>query len=274
MKSVADLRNGLLRELGLLCLFTEHIVHQVWRLLVLVLLALVFVLFFTRPRRLANRRARRALMAVIPVEIQFEDADPANFSRLDKDHLETLTAEMQKLGFACLRDYTTVIPGKPVQRGFARLLVHRSERCFAEIMATSQAMIGGLPLRVAINSYLEDEWELGTSNVAPKRGHYFQQLPKVLRMRYSDAEPAELFQRHLARRAEILEALHIKIHEDLSIDSYFARIRKRMVERREAMQSHRPLDELSAATTIAAQRSYEWLGDFPKERERQLVRKN
>jgi hypothetical protein len=91
-------------------------------------------------------------------------------------------------------------------------------------------------------------------------------------MRYSDAEPAELLRRHLARRTEILEGLRTNVQLNLSVDPYFARVRKRMVERRQGMQPHQPLDELHAATAIAAQRSYEWLGDFPKERQRRLVR--
>jgi len=248
-------------------------VQQNWPLLGLSFLTLAFVLF-TLYRKLANHKVRLALTAVIPIEIEFEDADPAEFSGLDKEQLARLTEQMEKLGFARLRDYTTKIPGNSAPRGFARLLVHRSEHCFAEIMATSQAVVKGLPPRVAINSYLEGEWDLGTSNVAPERGHYFMQLPRVLRMCYSDAEPAELLRRHLARRTEILEGLRINVQLNLSVDLYFARIRKRMVERCQGVQRHQPLHELHAATAIAAQRSYEWLGDFPEERQRRLVHKS
>jgi hypothetical protein len=173
---------------------------QDWRLLALFFFALAYV-GFTLYRKWANRKVRSALMAVIPTEMQFVSADPAQFTDLNNNELARLTADMEKLGFERLRDYTSQIPGKSTPRGFARLFVHRTERCFAEIMVTGQAMSAGSPSRVAINSYLEQDWDLGTSNVEPNRGHYFMQLPKVLRMRYSDAEPAELLQRHLARRA-------------------------------------------------------------------------
>ena len=241
---------------------------QDWRLLVLAFLALLFVLL-TLYVKFANRKVRKALLKVLPTEIEFASVDPAEFPALDKDELTRLTTEMEKLGFERLRDYTSRFPGKPTPQGFARLMVHRSERSFAEIMATSQAMAKNVSPRVAINSYLENDWDLGTSNVAPERGHYFMQLPQVLRMRYSDAEPAELWKRHLERRAEILEGLNIKPLSDLSVDSYFQRIRKRMAERRQRMQSRQPIDELPAANALAAQRNYEWLGDFPKQCQRQ-----
>jgi hypothetical protein len=241
---------------------------QDWRLLVLAFFALLFVLL-TVYLKFANRKVRHALLKVIPTEIEFASADAAQFPALDKDELARLTSEMEKLGFEWLRDYTSRLPGKPAPRGFARLMVHRPERCFAEIMATSQAIAKNLSPRVAINSFLENDWDLGTSNVAPERGQYFMQLPRVLRMRYSDAEPAELWKRHLERRAEILEGLDIKPLSDLSVDSYFQRIRKRMAERRQRMQSRQPIDELPAATALAGQRHYEWLGDFPKQRQRQ-----
>ena len=247
--------------------------QQDWLLLGLFFLALPFV-FLTLHRKLANRKLRLALTAVIPVEIEFEDADPAKFTGLDREQLAQLTEQMETLGFERLRDYTSRIPGETAPRGFARLLVHRSMHCFAEIIATSQAVMKGLPLRVAINSYLEDEWDLGTSNVAPQLGHYFQQVPRVLRMRYSDAEPAELLRRHLARRAEILEGLGTNVQVDLSMDSYFARVRKRSGERRQAMQRRKPFYELPAAAAIAARRSYEWLGDFPKKRQRRMASNN
>jgi len=240
---------------------------QDWRLWVLAFFALVFVVF-TLNLKFANRKVRAALLAVIPTEVQFESVDPAQFPRLDKNQLAQLTGDMEKLGFEWVRDYTSKVPGKSTPRGFARLFVHRTDRCFAEIMATSQGMDKSLPLSVAINSYLENEWDLGTSNVAPQWGHYYMQLPKVLRMRYSDAGPAELLQRHLARRTEILEGLQIGVLADFSVDSYFARVCKRMVERRERMQRRQPLDELPAADALAAKRSYEWLGAFPKERRR------
>jgi hypothetical protein len=66
----------------------------------------------------------------------------------------------------------------------------------------------------------------------------------------------------------MLEGLHINVLADLSVDSYFDRIRRCMAERRTQMQSRQPLNELSNATALAAQRNDEWLGAFPKERQR------
>jgi hypothetical protein len=59
---------------------------------------------------------------------------------------------------------------------------------------------------------------------------------------------------------------------DLSVENYFARIRKRMAERRESLQHRQPLDELPTADVLAALRSYEWLGAFPKECKRLKAR--
>jgi hypothetical protein len=234
-------------------------------------LAMGFV-FLTLGLKMLNLKVREALVAVLPTEIQFESIDPVELPGLNKEQLAQLTADMEHLGFAWLRDYSVAWPGKSAPRGFARLFLHRQERCFAEIMATAQGMEKGSPLGVAINSYLENEWDLGTSNLALKRGDHFLQLPKVLRMRYPDAAPAELVQRHLVRRREMLDGLHLNILSDLSVENYFARIRKRMAERRESLQRRQPLDELPTADLLAAQRSYEWLGSFPKECKRLKAR--
>jgi hypothetical protein len=242
-----------------------------WLWWVVSVLALVFVLL-TLWLRFLNRKVRKALVAVMPTEIQFESIDPAELPGLNKEQLAQLTANLEHLGFAWLRDYTVTWPGKPAPRGFARLFLHRQERCFAEIMATAQGIEKGLPLGVAINSYLENDWDLGTSNLALKRGDHFMQLPKVLRMRYPDAAPAELLRRHLVRRKEMLDGLHLNILSDLSVENYFARIRKRMAERRESLQHRQPLDELPTADVLAALRSYEWLGAFPKECKRLRAR--
>jgi hypothetical protein len=242
-----------------------------WLWWVLSVIALIFVLL-TLLLKFLNRKVRKALVAVMPTEIQFESIDPAELPGLNKDQLEQWTTDLEHLGFALLRDYTVVWPGKPAPRGFARLFLHRQEQCFAEIMATAQGIEKGAPLGVAINSYLDNDWDLGTSNLALKRGDHFMQLPKVLRMRYPDAAPAELLQRHVVRRKEMLDGLHLNILSDLSVENYFARVRKRMAERRESLQHRQPLDELPTADLLAAQRSYEWLGSFPKERQRLKVR--
>jgi hypothetical protein len=242
-----------------------------WLWWVLSVLALVFVLL-TLLLKFLNRKVRKALVAVMPTEIQFESIDAAELPGLNRDHLAQLTTDLEHLGFAWLRDYTVAWPGKPAPRGFARLFLHRQERCFAEIMATAQGIEKGSPFGVAINSYLDNDWDLGTSNLALKRGDHFMQLPKVLRMRYPGAAPAELLHRHLVRRKEMLDGLHLNIMFDLSVENYFARIRKRMAERRESLQHRQPLDELPTADVLAAQRSYEWLGAFPKECKRLKAR--
>jgi hypothetical protein len=242
-----------------------------WLWWVLSVIALIFVLL-TLLWKFLNRKVRKALVAVLPTEIQFESIDPAELPGLNKDQLAQWTTDLEHLGFAWLRDYTGVWPGKPARSGFARLLLHRQERCFAEIIATAQGMEKGAPLGVAINSYLDNDWDLGTSNLALKRGDHFVQLPKVLRMRYPDAAPAELLRRHLVRRKEMLDGLHLNILFDLSVENYFARATKRMAERRESLQHRQPLDELPTADLLAAQRSYEWLGAFPKERQRLKAR--
>jgi hypothetical protein len=76
--------------------FRSASVQQNWPLLGLPFLTVAFVLF-TLCRKLANRKVRLAITAVIPIEIEFEDADPAEFSGLDKEQLARLTEQMEKL---------------------------------------------------------------------------------------------------------------------------------------------------------------------------------
>ena len=220
-----------------------------------------------------NQEAREKLAAAVPDGIEFVTVDVADVPNLNRSELETLTGKLAALGFVPLLDYRIRMSTKSGLQGFARLFQHPQEKCYAEIQASAQALAKGEKFLVAINSYMDDGWSLGTSNTPTIKAHYFMQLSRVLRMRYPDDPVEQLFARHLERRKQILQDLAISVSPDLSAERYFARARESNSQRREAMKKTNPIGGMIVAEVHVARRTEEWLGDYPAEAKRRRAQR-
>lgn len=213
-----------------------------------------------------ERQTRNKLVAIVSAELAPVPVSADEVAGLNRTALADLTTQLEELGFVHRLDYR-VRKGTAPPEGFARVFVHPDERCFAEIMAPG-VVAPDQPLFVAINSHLQSDWSLGTSNIPPMTAHYFMRRPRVLRMHYPDDRVRQLFTRHRERRREVMSGLGLGVLSDLSTDLYFAKVREGMEAQKQNMQRAKPVRELAAAKAAAEKREQEWLGDYPVEAEK------
>jgi hypothetical protein len=218
-------------------------------------------------RFVIDRRTRRRMVAIVSAGLEFVPTRAEDVFGLDCDQLDDLSRELRAEGFVHQLDYQVRRGAEPTPRGFARLFLHPAERCFAEIMLAG-AVAPDRPMYVAINSHLESDWSLGTSNIPASPADLFMRLPRTLRMRYPDDSVARLCARHLERRGQILGDLGLRVMDDVSTDFYFAKVRAAMDKQKANMQKASPLRDLPAAKQAAVPREQEWLGDYEAEAER------
>ena len=225
-----------------------------------------------RRRREANLKIRDKMVAVAATPMEFVPVDASSIEGLNQEQLAAHTSSLAQLGFERLLDYRLRSGGKAELSGFERVLVNSNERSFAGIMAAG-VMEPNKPLYVAINSYMEDGWRLGTSNIPARKADYFLRLPRVLRMRYPDDSIENLVARHFQRRAEILRGLEIKLLPEVSSEAYLQHARESAEQRKSKVQTANPLGDMPLAEVQGSARNQEWLGDYPAEAERLRAQK-
>jgi len=232
------------------------------------LLAMHFVREWARRRlRQINDKTREKMVAIVSMENEFVEVQASEVRGLNAAKLEAYTQALTGLGFTHLLDYRLRRGGISELQGFARLFFHSKERCFAEVMAPG-ALRPDAPLFVAINSFMDSGWRLGTSNIPARKADYFMRLPRLLGMRYPDDPVEKLFSRHLERRAEILRDLEIEILDGSTAEFYFQKVREASSQRANSMQNANPIGNLPLAEAQATARSQEWMGDYPEEARR------
>jgi hypothetical protein len=218
-------------------------------------------------RQEINRKTRDKMIAIASASIEFVPVDGTTVEGLNQEKLNEFTTILEQLGFERLLDYRLRRGGETKLIGFERVLAHPKERCFASMMIAG-ALDPQKSFSIAFNSYMQEGWRLGTSNIAARKADYFLRLPRVLRMRYPNDPIEQLFARHLQRRAEILRGLDIQVSPDISIDAYQNYVREATELRKDKVQSANPLGDLPLAEAQATAHDQEWLGDYPAEAER------
>jgi hypothetical protein len=117
-------------------------------------------------------------------------------------------------------------------------------------------------MRCTVASFFQDGWSLSTMNRAPNATMYAWRLPKSVWSSHPDMPLVELWTEHLNRRERMLAVLGVVLVTELSLESYFARQRQILAERKAAIN-------IKSLATIKAEMEsferspvYEWLGDF------------
>jgi hypothetical protein len=231
-----------------------------------------FRVWARRRRREMNTKTRDKMVAIVSTANEYVPVDASSVEGLNQERLTEYTAALEQLGFSRLLDYRLRRGDSSELRGFERVLANSEEHCFAGIMAVG-ALQPDQPLFVAINSYMDGGWWLGTSNIPARKADYYLRHPRILRMRYPDDPIERLVARYLERRGEILRDLDIKSLPDVSIEFFIARSREANEERKTKIQTSNPLGDLPLAEAQATARTHEWLGDYPAEAERRRAHK-
>ncbi len=226
--------------------------------LLLAILAIAFVFFFFR---VGDYGAKRRILAVIPDRIDFLSVKPEDFPELDFDALRNYTEALEALGFSFALDYT-VKTDVSLGRGFARLFTHAAHLCFVEINQLFPMDERRIPMRCSFGSLLEDNWDLSTGDREPEFVSYIWRHPRMLWSKHLRASPAELLAKHLERRQQMIDGLHIALLTDLSPEAYFGKIRKDNAERKAVLESKSMTIIFTEMNEFRRAPKYEWLGDF------------
>jgi hypothetical protein len=207
------------------------------------------------------------LLRSLPDLLEFVDADVDDYDELDESALEEYTRALEALGFVHALDYSVRFPGNTKmskrQQGFARLWIHPTHHCYAEVNQAFSSKQKPTPMRCMIASFLEGDWSLSTTDRPLKPIYYAWRRPRSLWTRHVHMTPARLLAEHLRRRKRMLDALGIAIAADLTVGAYYAHSRKENDARKEVLRG-KGIDAIRAEMKQCERHPVqEWAGELP-----------
>ena len=182
------------------------------------------------------------LVLALPKRMKFVDATAEASGWPDREKLETLTSQLEKLGFNRTGDYR-VSAGAPSRVGsFGRLFINTEEACFGEITCLS---IRGTILApwCDFTSLMTDGWSLQTSSM--RRGHisrlyaacsWLLRRPKAAWSRCGNVSPRDLLRMHVEQRNSLMALHGLNLIPNLSTQMYFDDESCKPAEKRKALK--------------------------------------
>ncbi|MGH9761261.1 MAG: M48 family metalloprotease, partial [Blastocatellia bacterium] len=158
-----------------------------------------------------STRLKRKLLKHHPKSLEFHPTSPDAFIHLDTAALATYTAELEKLGFQRVQDYTHKSDPPSQLQGFARLFLHPSHSCTAEVSQVVASNRAAVKMGCTIATRLDDGWSCWVSDREPNAYIYVKRNPKkVFRWLPGSSVPL-LLENHLRTRDEITSQLGVKV---------------------------------------------------------------
>lgn len=235
----------------------------------------VFVRLATMPWRLRkawkltkdaiSKRDHEKLLRSLPDDVEFTAANPVDYAALDQEGLCHYAETLEAQGFRHAADYSVRYPGHAMSNrppGFARLWIHPVERCFAEVNQAFSEKRGPAPIGCTVVSWLEEGWDLSTSDREPQPINYAWRRPRSVWSRHPQVSPAELFAEHLRRRQHMLEALRIAVITELTPAAYFDHSRRSNTDRKEALRAKSIETIKEEMRRFKQSPLYEWSGEL------------
>ncbi len=188
--------------------------------------------------------------------------------------LRELSRAFRKLRFQPVMDFTILHAGSMAPNGFARLLYNKPDGCYAEIGAAEQILRARKEFYISVTSFLDRGWSLGSTNLPRTATDRVLRLPRALCQYMPGARPHQLLDWHLKRRAHLLRSLRVRLYSDVGCQEYFARVKRRIRQRRAAVSKRRVLVEFMAEEPLLGRGKSEWLGEYAERMIRQWEKKN
>lgn len=193
---------------------------------------------------------------------------PANldWSQHHKNELVRYTAELEKLGFIKLMDYTA-----PTLNGAARLLGHPENFCFAEI-----GQVGSTPVTCTMFTFLEQQWALRITNMPNQRlvnavWFAFLRQPQTLGKRREPATSLKtLLQSLLEWRHQVSKDLNLKVIQEISAETFFASQHQDRRNQRKALNRKSMMWSLMELFWFYLNPPSAWEGNYEKLRQKKL----
>ena len=205
---------------------------------------------------------KRAIIAAVPVGIEYVAVEPQEFPALDVNALERYTWHFSALGFVHVGDYCLDAERGTVQPGFARVFVHPSEACYAEVNQLFPATQPPTAMRSMIGTLFEEGWSLATTDRVPDGVIYMMRRPKDLWACRPDLAPPQLYRLHTELRDRLSRDLAIRPVYETSRDAYVAREQAGAYERLATIKRRNVYAALAEILLFPLHPKYEWLGEY------------
>lgn len=255
-------------------------------------IALGFTLYFVLALIIGVYELKKLAVNSVPENIRMVATQASFFPELDAQRLEQYTDELQGLGFEKLREYSiTSSNGKEVPC-FARLFVHPTQHCIAEVgqvfaphmdnmpMAcviftafdspddNSKSPTGAPPIPTAdstthVPQYDDTVWTLATSSRELDPILWTLRHPRKLISTHVHESPSSLYQIHLAKRDEMARALGLEISRDISFETFEYRVAASNARLEQALRRKNPFLFLYEWKFVAP-KHHEWWGEYPR----------
>jgi hypothetical protein len=205
------------------------------------------------------------LLANLPTDATFPNALPEQFPALDRARLDSLTRELENLGFAPVIDFT-MISGMAMQiPAFARLFIKPEAGCFAEINQVFPPRKQPVELAVSFFTRFHGGWQAGTGRRKPNAGSWIMRLPRSVWQSKPELDVRSLLQAHQQLCAQMVSDLGLTAQPARTPEDYFRGVREPMVQRREVVRRKWLPIILLEFYWFKARPQMEWKGDWAKE---------
>jgi hypothetical protein len=193
---------------------------------------------------------------------EFRACSPADFPALDERDLAKYTEALEALGFRRLTDYTLAKAHDNGLSSFARLWVHDSFRCFAEVNVVFNARGTVTPLCCNLLTFLENGWSVSTTNRRSRRGNYLLRRPRALWWSLPDRAPYQLLEAHREWRDRVARDLGLAVVGDGTAEDYFRREAEANDERCERVRGRPAWTFVLDSWRYDMNPKLQWLGDY------------
>jgi hypothetical protein len=195
--------------------------------------------------------------------VQYVDATPYEFPKLDRDRWDDYTAKLEALGFAQLRDFKM---SNAVTGGISRMFLHPTSDCYASIHQLFSR--NAPPLGLGIFSYLGEDWSVGHGTNIPTPGSALTRTGHKLSFSRPGMSPEQLYAEHVATRDKIANDLCLTVVTPQGFETYRERSTQATEAMRDSIRKTNPIMILLKHRLAKAKPlSNDWLGDYPKEME-------
>lgn len=203
-----------------------------------------------------------ALLANTPETMEFAEVRAVDYPSLDVARWLDYTRRLEALGFVLQKDLTIVNgPGKRF-RSIARIMVHPTANCFADV---HQIFIASSPgLRCGLGSYLGEDWAVGIGDDPPNPGSAITRMGQKISYSCPGMQVEEMFRKHIETRDKIAADLGLPVMKISGVDCYIERANREAAVRRETLKKSNVYVLLLRFYKAKIQKTYEWLGDYPK----------
>lgn len=291
LKTLAWFLTGLVATIYLIQIWLPS-----WGLAIVLGLTLYFVLTLI----VGVYELKKLAVNSIPENIRMVATQPSFFPELDLRRLEEWTSELHSLGFETLREYSvTSSNGKEVPC-FARMFIHPTEHCFAEIGQIFPRDLEAMPLACVIYTHFENEaaggqkpipaqarpatvappipaaeqeenlseyddtaWALATTSRELDPVLWALRHPRKLISTHLQESPTGLFAIHRKKRDEIASVLGLQISSDLTYATFELRVAASNARLERTLRRKNPFLFLYEWKLVAP-KHHDWWGEYPR----------